>query len=87
MTAPGGIWIRRAAITAPLGAKTATDRELLAEVVEANVADSEFFIRKATGWALRDFSASDPDWVRGFEDRYEDQLSPLSRQEALRKLR
>ena len=59
MTAPGGIWIRRGAITAPLGAKTATDRKLLAEVVEANLADSEFFIRKATGWALPDFSASD----------------------------
>ena len=80
-------WIRRAAITAQLGAKAATDRALLAAVIEANLADSEFFIRKAIGWALRDFSATNPEWVRAFVHQHRDQLSPLSRTEALRKLR
>ena len=79
-------WIRRASITAQLGAKAATDRSLLADVIEANLGDSEFFIRKAVGWALRDFSASDPDWVRAFVRQHGDSLSALSRREALRNL-
>ena len=80
------LWIRRASITAQLGAKGATDRELLADVITANLGDRELFIRKAIGWALRDFSTTDPDWVRDFVDRAGDGLSPLSRREALRKL-
>lgn len=80
-------WIRRAAITAQLGAKSATDPALLAAVIEPNLADREFFIRKAIGWALRDYAATDPDWVRAFAARHGEALSPLSRREALRKLR
>ena len=80
-------WIRRAAITAQLGAKSATDAALLAAVIEPNLADREFFIRKAIGWALRDFSATDPEWVRNFAARHGEALSPLSRREALRNLR
>jgi 3-methyladenine DNA glycosylase AlkD len=80
------LWIRRAAITAQLGAKSATDPALLAEVIDANLADPEFFIRKAIGWALRDYAATDPDWVRAFVKRRGPELSPLSRREALRKL-
>ncbi len=79
-------WIRRAAITAQLGAKSATDPALLAAVVEPNLADPEFFIRKAIGWALRDFAATDPEWVRDFVARHGGALSPLSRREALRKI-
>ena len=80
-------WIRRAAITAQLGAKSATDPALLAAVIEPNLADRGFFIRKAIGWALRDYSATDQDWVRNFAARHGEALSPLSRREALRKLR
>ena len=80
-------WIRRAAITAQLGAKSATDPALLAAVIEPNLADREFFIRKAIGWALRDYAATDPDWVREFAARHGTALSPLSRREALRNLR
>lgn len=80
-------WIRRAAITAQLGAKSATDPALLAAVIEPNLADPEFFIRKAIGWALRDYAATDPDWVRDFAARHGEALSPLSRREALRKIR
>ncbi|MCB5294281.1 DNA alkylation repair protein [Arthrobacter sp. SO3] len=80
-------WIRRAAITAQLGANSATDPALLAAVIEPNLADREFFIRKAIGWALRDYSATDPDWVRDFAGRHGEALSPLSRREALRKIR
>ena len=80
-------WIRRAAITAQLGAKSATDPALLAAVIEPNLADREFFIRKAIGWALRDYAATDPDWVRNFAARHSEVLSQLSRREALRKLK
>lgn len=79
-------WVRRAAITAQLGAKTATDTALLAAVIEANLDDPEFFIRKAIGWALRQYARTDPAWVRAFVQRHWDELSPLSRKEALRNL-
>jgi 3-methyladenine DNA glycosylase AlkD len=79
-------WIRRASITAQLKAKDQTDRRLLREVLEANLADPEFFIRKAIGWALREFGKTDPEWVRTFVADQGDRLSPLSRREAVRNL-
>ncbi|MFY9636193.1 MAG: DNA alkylation repair protein [Cellulosimicrobium cellulans] len=79
-------WIRRAAITSQLKAKGATDTGLLREVIEANLADPEFFIRKAIGWALREYAKTNPAWVRGFVAEHGAQLSPLSRKEALRHL-
>jgi len=81
------MWVRRAAITAQLGAKSATDPALLAAVIEPNLADREFFVRKAIGWALRDYADTDPGWVRGFAEAHGEALSPLSRREALRKIR
>jgi 3-methyladenine DNA glycosylase AlkD len=82
----GDFWIRRAAITAQLKAKADTDRDLLREVIEANLADPEFFIRKAIGWALREFGKTDPEWVRAFVAEHGEGLSPLSSREALRNL-
>lgn len=77
-------WVRRASIISQLGRRDATDRALLTAVIEPNLADTEFFIRKAIGWALRELGKTDPDWVRGFVDAHE--LSPLSRREALKLL-
>jgi 3-methyladenine DNA glycosylase AlkD len=79
-------WFRRAAITAQLAAKAHTDTALLARVIEANLADREFFIRKAIGWALREYAKTDPGWVVGFVERHGRSLSPLSRREALKNL-
>ena len=79
-------WIRRAAITSQLKAKDRTDQDLLRAVIEPNLADPEFFIRKAIGWALREYAKTDPDWVRQFVLEKGAQLSPLSRKEALRHL-
>jgi 3-methyladenine DNA glycosylase AlkD len=79
-------WIRRSSITAQLGAKANTDTGLLATVIEANLADREFFIRKAIGWALREYAKTDPAWVRQFAAAHGAALSPLSRREALRNL-
>jgi 3-methyladenine DNA glycosylase AlkD len=79
-------WIRRASITSQLKAKNRTDQSLLRAVIEANMADPEFFIRKAIGWALREYAKTEPGWVRGFVAEHGTRLSPLSRKEALRNL-
>jgi 3-methyladenine DNA glycosylase AlkD len=78
------LWIRRAAITSQLKSKAATDTDLLGAVIEANLDDPEFFIRKAIGWALREFAKTNPGWVKDFVAQHARQLSPLSRKEALR---
>ena len=75
-------WVRRTAIEFQLGLKTATDSELLKEIILENLGSSEFFINKAIGWALRDYSKTNPDWVRKFVDEYREQLAPLSVREA-----
>ena len=79
-------WMRRAAILAQLKAKAATDPGLLARIIETNMADPEFFIRKAIGWALREYSKTAPEWVAAFVAEHAATLSPLSRKEALRRL-
>ncbi len=78
------IWLRRVAIICQLGAKGGTDLDLLRTAIEANAAEDDFFLRKAIGWALRDYARTDPDWVRRFVAGH--QLSPLSRREALKHL-
>ncbi|MFE6995647.1 DNA alkylation repair protein [Microbacterium sp. NPDC057659] len=78
-------WMRRVAIISQLGRRDRVDRALLTDAIEPNVADPEFFIRKAIGWALRDLGKHDPDWVLAFVARHPD-LSPLSRREALKHL-
>ena len=80
-------WFRRASITAQLAAKSSTDTALLARVIETNMGDKEFFIRKAIGWSLREYAKTDPDWVRDFVKHHDRSLSPLSRREALKNLR
>ncbi|WP_284985833.1 MULTISPECIES: DNA alkylation repair protein [unclassified Arthrobacter] len=80
------MWIRRAAITSQLAAKEGTETGLLAAVIRANMTDGEFFIRKAIGWALREYSKTDPEWVRAFTSDNASVLSPLSIREALRLL-
>ncbi|WP_433263146.1 DNA alkylation repair protein [Actinosynnema sp. CS-041913] len=78
-------WRRRVSVICQLGAKTATDLDLLADTVEANITDPDFFLRKAIGWALRQHARVDPGWVRAFVDAHPG-LSPLSRSEALKHL-
>lgn len=76
------MWIRRAAIICQRGFTADTDRDLLTDVITANLDDREFFIRKAIGWALRDLAHHDPAWVRAFAAAHP--LSGLSRREALK---
>jgi 3-methyladenine DNA glycosylase AlkD len=80
------LWIRRVSILCQLKFKDATDRDLLAACIEPSLDDRDFFARKGIGWALREFSRTDPAWVRDFVARHEDRLSGLSKREALRLL-
>lgn len=79
------MWRRRSSLIIQIGSKSATDVDLLADVVTANLDGHVFFIRKAIGWALRDYARTDPGWVRSFVDRT-DGLSPLARREATKHL-
>jgi len=76
------IWLRRVAIDHQLQRKSRTDTGLLETILVNNLGQGEFFIQKAIGWSLRDFSKTDPEWVRGFLARYRDRLAPLSVREA-----
>lgn len=51
---------------------------LFSKIIENNLDSNEFFINKAIGWALRDYSKTNPDWVNNFITRYHDHLSKLS---------
>ena len=57
-------WLRRIAITLQLGFKEETDVVLLSQAIEEDRLTAEFFIQKAIGWALRDYSKTNPLWVK-----------------------
>jgi len=76
-------------IESQLSSKDETDRQLLLDCITPNLADREFFIRKAIGWSLRQYAhsgTSAADWVRRSADQLDTRLSPLSRREALKNL-
>lgn len=72
------VWLRRVAIDHQLLFKDQTDTALLETIIVNNLGQKEFFINKAIGWALRDFSKTDPEWVWKFIQKYREALSPLS---------
>jgi 3-methyladenine DNA glycosylase AlkD len=78
----GVLWKRRAAIIAQVRRKRDTDFALLADCIEPNRGDREFFIRKAIGWALRAYAWVEPEAVIAYCETHE--LAPLSRREALK---
>ena len=80
------LWTRRAAVLVQLHHGTGTDTDLLAETIDMLAGKGDFFIRKAIGWALRQYSRTDPDWVRDFVASRGAELSGLSRREALKHL-
>ncbi|AWW30720.1 DNA alkylation repair protein [Echinicola strongylocentroti] len=82
--ASDNIWLQRCALLFQLNYKEKLDTELLQEVIHKLLGSKEFFINKAIGWILRQYSKTNPDWVRQFVDNTE--LAALSRKEALRKV-
>jgi 3-methyladenine DNA glycosylase AlkD len=79
-------WIRRAAMLHQRGWRLDTDTERLFRYADTLAAEKEFFIRKAIGWALRDFARWHGDAVRQFVESRRDTLSPLSIREALKRM-
>lgn len=77
-------WIRRTAILSHLRHKTATDEETLFAHCLKRAHETDFFVRKAIGWALRHYSKTSPRSVERFVRANERELSPLSAREALK---
>jgi 3-methyladenine DNA glycosylase AlkD len=80
------LWIRRAAIISQLTHKHETDHARLFRYSLAQAAERDFFIRKAIGWALRQYAYTEPDRVRTFITKHRARLSPLTYREASRGL-
>jgi len=74
------IWLRRSSIIFQLKFKDLVDEDFLLKAIEANIEDEDFFIRKAIGWSLRQYSKFNPGFVRNVVASYN--LSNLSRREA-----
>jgi 3-methyladenine DNA glycosylase AlkD len=79
-------WLRRAAILHQLGLKAKTDEQRLFKFILENTHENEFFIRKAIGWALREYSYTNPEAVKSFVLEHQSTLSNLGRREALKAL-
>lgn len=75
-------WIRRIAIDHQLCRKDKTNTELLEKILINNFGSSEFFINKAIGWSLRDYSKTNPQWVRNFIEIHKEEMDKLSVREA-----
>ena len=76
------IWLRRVAILYQLSLKEKVDEKVLDEILENNLGDNEFFINKAVGWALRDYSKFNPEWVTKFIEKNRENMANLSLREA-----
>ncbi len=76
------IWLKRTAIEHQLGLKDKTDTRLLEQIILNNFGSDEFFINKAIGWALRDYSKTNPNWVTNFINDNKDKMNSLSIKEA-----
>ena len=80
------MWKRRVSIICQLKYKHETDLELLYANIEPNLGDRDFFIRKAIGWALRQYAWTDPNEVARYVRANEARLSGLSKREALKNI-
>jgi len=80
------LWVRRIAMIHQLGWRLETDTSRLFGYAETLAPESDFFIRKAIGWALRDYVRWNPQAVRNFVAAMGGRLSPLSAREATRRI-
>lgn len=80
------LWLRRTALLSQLKHKEHTDERQLFDHALLRCGETDFFIRKAIGWALRDYSGTAPQAVLGFLEEHGAALSRLSRREAGKRL-
>ena len=76
------IWLRRVAIDHQLLRKEKTNVQLMEKILLNNMDQTEFFINKAIGWALRDYSKTNPEWVARFIEKNQKRMAELSIREA-----
>lgn len=72
------MWLRRVAIIHQLGYKDKTSTDILKIIIINNLGSHDFFINKAIGCSLRDFSKTNPQWVKTFIEQYKKQMNKLS---------
>jgi 3-methyladenine DNA glycosylase AlkD len=72
------IWLQRTAIIYQLKYKSQTNARLLFDIISAQASNKEFFIKKASGWALREYSKTNPLAVSQFINQNRDILSTLT---------
>jgi 3-methyladenine DNA glycosylase AlkD len=80
------LWLARTALLHQLRYKEDTDPTRLFHYCLIQAGHRDFFIRKAIGWALREYAKTEPAAVRTFVRAHESRLSPLSIREALKNL-
>jgi 3-methyladenine DNA glycosylase AlkD len=80
----GNLWLQRACLLFQLKYKGKTDPELMTGFIRQLKGSKEFFINKAIGWILREYSKTDPAWVKGYIEENHANLAPLSKREALK---
>lgn len=80
------MWKRRSAILSQIKAKADTDLDFLYACIEPSLDSKQFFLRKAIGWALRQYAWTDPAEVKRYVAANEGRLSGLSRREALKNI-
>lgn len=80
------MWLRRTAIISQLAHKERTDADMLFDYCRRRAFEKEFFIRKAIGWALRQYARTDPEAVTTFVFEHREELSGLSFREASKHL-
>ncbi|MDO6498659.1 DNA alkylation repair protein [Photobacterium sanguinicancri] len=78
------MWLRRASLLAHLKHKADTNLPLLEETILMLAHEKEFFIQKAIGWVLREYSKTNPDFVNNFIHEHRTVLAPLSQREAMK---
>lgn len=76
------MWLRRTSIICQIGTKERTDADRLFRFCERRMHEQHFFIRKAIGWALREYARTDPGAVARFASEHREDLSGLSFREA-----
>ncbi|MDP1843447.1 MAG: DNA alkylation repair protein [Sediminibacterium sp.] len=78
------MWLQRSSILFQKSYKTKTNTGLLSKYILTHKKSKEFFIQKAIGWALREYSKTNPEWVKSFVEIHD--LAPLSKREALKRI-
>jgi len=77
-------WLLRSSIMFQKAYKKNTDADLLSKYILRHKDSKEFFIQKAIGWALREYSKTNPQWVKSFIKK--NPLAPLSKREGLKRI-